>query len=233
MFLLPGSAITCRAARVSRQSTGSEMESGNGYGAHGKRYKPDQKTDSRLAKGRSNLTILGVRVNNRKRCFEVTTEEKTLVFPFALLPHKIQVENRVTTVYADVELGKEAFTYELESGESGSVHLDTVLYYHADPAYLNDLFLHQMTCEVLAAIEESGLSKRELIRRLGTSASQFYRLLDTTNYTKSPGQLLSLLHLLDKRVEVTVHNRRDLPGIRAGRGPEIKRDATAKMPGTG
>jgi hypothetical protein len=192
------------------------MESGNECGVDGKRHAPNQKTDSRLAERRDNLTVLSVAVNNRKRCFEVTTEERTYAFPFALLPHNINAGNRVTTAYADVELGNEAFTYELESGDCGSVHLDNILYYHADPAYLNDLFLHQMTCEVLAAIEESDLSKREMIRRLGTSASQFYRLLDTSNYTKSPGQLISLLHLLGKTVEVTVHNRKNMSRIRAG-----------------
>lgn len=52
-----------------------------------------------------------------------------------------------------------------------------------------------------------GLSKRELIRRLGTSATQFYRLLDQTNYKKSFGQLLSLLHVLDCDVDLVVKEK--------------------------
>ena len=39
------------------------------------------------------------------------------------------------------------------------------------------------------------------------SASQFYRLLDQTNYTKSAGQMLSLLHILGCEVDVVVRKR--------------------------
>jgi len=48
------------------------------------------------------------------------------------------------------------------------------------------------------------LSRREIIRWLGTSAAQFYRLLDQTNYRKSIDQLLSLLHVLDCDVDLVV-----------------------------
>jgi len=48
------------------------------------------------------------------------------------------------------------------------------------------------------------VSRRELIRRLGTSATQFYRLLDQTNYRKSVDQLLSLLQILDCEVQFVV-----------------------------
>ena len=47
-------------------------------------------------------------------------------------------------------------------------------------------------------------SRRELIRRLGTSATQFYRLLDQTNYRKSVDQLVSLLQILDCDVQLVV-----------------------------
>jgi len=56
-------------------------------------------------------------------------------------------------------------------------------------------------------VAKSPLSKREIIRRLGTSASQFYRLLDPTNSTKSVGQLVALLHILDFEVDVVVRPR--------------------------
>lgn len=46
--------------------------------------------------------------------------------------------------------------------------------------------------------------RRELIRRLRTSATQFYRLLDRTNYRKSVDQLLSLLQILDCQVRLVV-----------------------------
>lgn len=53
-------------------------------------------------------------------------------------------------------------------------------------------------------VKASPLSKREIIRRLGTSATQFYRLLDQKNYQKSVDQLLSLLHVLDCDVDLLV-----------------------------
>ena len=56
-------------------------------------------------------------------------------------------------------------------------------------------------------MERSSLSKREVIRRLGTSATQFYRLLDQTNYHKSVDRLLSLLHVLDCDVDLVVKDR--------------------------
>jgi hypothetical protein len=53
-------------------------------------------------------------------------------------------------------------------------------------------------------LKESRLSRREIIRRLGTSASQFYRLLDQTYYEKSVDQMLALLTVLGCQVNVTV-----------------------------
>ena len=50
----------------------------------------------------------------------------------------------------------------------------------------------------------SPLSKREVIRRLGTSATQLYRLLDQTNTRKSIDKLLSLLEVLDCEVDLVV-----------------------------
>lgn len=119
--------------------------------------------------------------NYRKRCFELETRERYYTFPFGLLPHDIHAGNRVMTVCPSPEIAHEGFTNELESGETESVLLDQVLFYHAGPAILNDLFLSDLTVEVHKALEESKLGKRELIRQLRTSASQFYRLLDTTN----------------------------------------------------
>ena len=53
-----------------------------------------------------------------------------------------------------------------------------------------------------------GTSPVSEIRRLGTSAAQFYRLLDTTNYRKSIGQMVSLLYVLDCEVTLDVRKRR-------------------------
>jgi len=66
------------------------------------------------------------------------------------------------------------------------------------------LTLHGLTARALEALEQSGLSKREIIRRLGTSPSQFYRLTDPTNYQKSIDQMLALLNVLGCEVEFSV-----------------------------
>jgi hypothetical protein len=56
------------------------------------------------------------------------------------------------------------------------------LEYNRDPNYLRDLMLYKLTIEAQRRIAGSPLSKREIIRRLGTSTTQLYRLLDQTNY---------------------------------------------------
>jgi hypothetical protein len=150
------------------------------------------------------VKILGVEANNRKKSFEVQTREGTYSFPFAKLEIRPSADDPIKEVFPDEELGMEGFTYRLRSGAEDTVHVDAVLEYNRDSGYLSELLLHELTVEALKALEESGLSKRELIRRLGTSPSQFYRLLDPTYYGKSAGQMLALLHLLGKEVDLVV-----------------------------
>ena len=153
------------------------------------------------------MKIRNVEVNNRRKAFEIETKEGKLTFPYARLRVKPTPENRVAQAFADPELGNEAFSYVLEGGEEDSIHLDEVLEYNEDPTYLRDLMLYKLTIEAQKRVAASSLSKREIIRRLGTSASQFYRLLDSANYTKSVGQLVALLHILDYDVDVVVKKR--------------------------
>lgn len=150
------------------------------------------------------MRIRAVTANNRKKIFEVLTRKGTYSFPFAKLAIRPRAVDPVKEVFPDAELGMEGFTYRLESGVEDTVHLDAVLEYNRDPAHMNQMLLHGLTVETLKALEESDLSKRELIRRLGTSPSQFYRLLDPTHYGKSAGQMLALLHLLGKQVDLVV-----------------------------
>jgi len=110
-------------------------------------------------------------------------------------------------VFVDPELGDEAFTYRLKSGREGTVHVEQVLDYHKDPAYLRDVLLYRLTLEAQRRVAETALSKREIIRRLCTSAAQFYRLLDQTDYAKSVDQVLRLLTVLDCEVEFVVHRK--------------------------
>ncbi len=146
--------------------------------------------------------------NNRKKAFEVVTYSKDYLFPYAKLEIPPSRDNPIAKVYVDKELDNEAFTYELKSGDEGTVHIDHVLEYNRDPRYMRDLLLYKLTLVAQDRVKSNSLSKRELIRRLGTSPAQFYRLLDQTNYKKSIDQLIVLLHILDCEVDLVVKEKR-------------------------
>jgi hypothetical protein len=154
------------------------------------------------------VRIQKVTINNRRKAFEVSMAGRPpLLFPFAQLEIPPTTADPVKNVYVDPELGAAGFTYVLESGKEASVHGDDVLEYHEDPGYLRDLTLYQLTLEAQKRIERARLPKREIIRRLGTSPTQLYRLLDQTNYRKSIDQMLRLLQVLDCDVQLVVREK--------------------------
>jgi len=153
------------------------------------------------------VKILSVRPNGRKKSFAVETRRGEYVFPYAKLRVRPTSEDPVDDAFPDPELGMEGFTYRLRSGAEDTIHLDTVLDFNQDPDYLSALLLHQLTVEARKGLEESGLGIRQISRQLGTSPSQIYRLLDATNHRKSVGQMLALLHMMGRDVEVTVTPR--------------------------
>jgi hypothetical protein len=145
-----------------------------------------------------------VTANNHKKAFEVRTYKGRFDLPYSSLDTRPSSNNRVCDVVVDAELGNEAFTYSLESGEEDSIHIDRVLEYNKDPAYMRDLLLYKLTLEAQDQVKKSQLSKRELIRRLGTSPAQLYRILDEENYRKSIDQVIGLLSVLDCQVDFSV-----------------------------
>ena len=153
------------------------------------------------------MKIQSVTHNNRKRAFQVKMSKKLFQLPYSRVDPQPGAADPITRVFADKELGNEGFIYVLESGKEGAVHSEQVLEYNQDPHYLRDALLYKLTIEAQKRVEASALSKREIIRRLGTSATQFYRLLDQTNYRKSVDQLLSLLHVLDCEVDLLVKTK--------------------------
>jgi len=150
------------------------------------------------------MKIKKVLPNNRKKVFEVIVNGKPLLFPYTRLRVRPDADNRVMKAFVDPELGNEAFTYTLARGQEDSVHIDQVLEYNKDPKYFRDLLIYRLTVEAQKCLESSDLSRREIVRRLGTSASQFYRLLDQTNYSKSVSQLFALLSILGCEVDLVV-----------------------------
>lgn len=153
------------------------------------------------------MKILNVKANNRRKAFEVETKKWVYFLPYAKLEYAPNIEDRIVDVYVDQELGSEGFTYCLASGVEDTIHIDQVLEYNQDPDYLRETLLYKLTIEAQKRLGKTPLSKREIIRRLNTSATQFYRLVDQTNTRKSMGQLLSLLQILDCDVKVVVTDR--------------------------
>jgi len=150
------------------------------------------------------MKIKRVGVNNRKRCIEIETPQGSYTLPFSRLRLKPQRKDKIKRIYVDRELGSRGVTYILDSGQEDSIHLDAFLDFNKDPQFLRDVTLHQLAVHASKFIKSSGLSKQEIVRRLRTSPSQLYRLLDPTNYRKSIDEMLRLLAVLGCRVELKI-----------------------------
>lgn len=148
------------------------------------------------------MKILKAVANNRKKALEIETSKGVFSLPFSKLQLKPTAKDRIKTIYVDPELAKTAVTYALESGKEDSVHLDAFLDYNREPDFMRNMTLHQLTVEALKLFKKSGLSKHELTRRLKTSPSQIYRLLDPSNYQKSVDEMLRLLAVFGYRLEI-------------------------------
>ena len=154
------------------------------------------------------MKIKGVVYNNRRKAFEVRMGSRTYAYPYSRAEKGPETGDLVREVYVDEELGREGFTFVLESGREGTIHADQVLDYNEDPEYLRDALIYKLTVEAQNRLKTATMSRREIVRRLGTSATQFYRLIDPTNSRKSVGQLLALLHILDCDVQLVIRKRK-------------------------
>ncbi len=144
--------------------------------------------------------------SNKKRLFTIVTDEgKTFTLPYARLSEASKGGVQIVNAYVDIELGCEAITYSTNTGAEDSVHLDTFLDFNSDPEFVSNVFLYNLTLRALEALEGAGLSIREIARRLGTSPSQVYRLIDTTNYSKSIDNMVRLLAVLGSPLEAERH----------------------------
>jgi hypothetical protein len=157
------------------------------------------------------VKIRSVHFNNRRKGFRVEIGGSAYWLPYAKLEEQPLNGDRVAKVMIDPEVGREGFVYTLTSGREGTVLSDAVLDFNDDPRYLRELLLYKLTLEAQHRVASSPLSKREIMRRMGTSAAQFYRLLDQTNIRKSVDQTLRLLAALDCYVEFSV---KDAAGVR-------------------
>ncbi|MGH9786718.1 MAG: hypothetical protein ACRD88_21320 [Terriglobia bacterium] len=154
------------------------------------------------------MKIRSVTHNNRRKAFEVKTSTRTFLLPYPQVVPEPTATDPILRMFVDPELGREAFTYVLKSGREGTAHIEQVLEYNEDPDYLRDALLYKLTIEAQRRVAASALSKREIVRRLGTSPAQLQRLLDQTNYRKSVDKLLSLLNVLGCDVDLLVRAKR-------------------------
>lgn len=70
------------------------------------------------------MKIRSVTLNNRKKVFEVHVSTKKLVFPFSKADPTPTIHDPITELSVDAEAGREAFTYVLHSGRTGTVHIE-------------------------------------------------------------------------------------------------------------
>ncbi|MBU1948528.1 MAG: hypothetical protein KJ927_07450 [Candidatus Eisenbacteria bacterium] len=56
-------------------------------------------------------------------------------------------------------MGREGFTYLLDSGDDGTIHIEQILEYNLDPDYLKELLLYKLTLETRKRLEVTRLSK--------------------------------------------------------------------------
>ena len=153
------------------------------------------------------MKIRSVSVSRRRAVVDVKTTAQTYPYPFSRLDPAPTRNDDIVACVIDAELAREAFSYRLRSGRAGTVHVEQVLEANEDPRYMRDLLLYRLTIEAQERVETSPLSKRELARRLKTSLTQIYRILDQKNYRKSVDQVLRLLRVLDCDVDFVVKAR--------------------------
>ena len=163
------------------------------------------------------MKIVAVEINKRRQAFIVRTRRAAYPLPFSQCEPAPSRSDPPIRATVDDELGREAFSYELESGRQGTIHIESVLEYNQDPDHLAELALYRLTAEAREKFDESPLSAREIARRLGTSPAQIYRLLDPTNYTKSLKQMVTLLYVLGYDLDLGVGSRPRPPRSRATR----------------
>jgi len=178
-------------------------------GSRGHTTRPDSVPALPTPGRRAPVKVRSVTFNNRRKGFNVCIGRDQFWYPYARLEDQPVNGDHVTKVMIDPEVARHGFVYTLSSGVEGTVLSDEVLDYHKDPRLVRDLLLYRLSVEAQKRVASSGLSKREIMRRLKTSAAQFYRLLDQTNIRKSVDQMLRLLAALDCYVEFSVKDARN------------------------
>lgn len=148
-----------------------------------------------------------VSTNYHKKAFDVVIEgHDPMEFPFwrcSTVPSK---EDPVEDLFIDPELGHTGFTYLLSSGAEGVVLTDHVLRFNRDPEYLVKEMLYDLSLTAADLLQRNDIGIRALSRRLNTSPTQIYRLVEPTFYGKSIDQMVRLLTSLGAKVRIGVED---------------------------
>ena len=152
------------------------------------------------------MKIRSLKMNNHKKAFELRTWKDRYEYPYAMLDTQPTDDDKIVSACVDPELGNEGITYELASGTEDTLHIDRILEYNRDPSYMRDLLLYKLTIEAKKLVEASPVGIRELSRRLKTSPTQIYRLLDEENTRKSLDRVFELLSVLQCRIDIHSNN---------------------------
>lgn len=139
------------------------------------------------------MKVKRVLANNRKKAFLINAGKSSYEFPYSELSIKPTTVNPVVSVFVDKEIASEGFTYVLKSGRQDTVLLDQILEKNGDAEYERRKILYDLTCIAQEAIDNSSIKKRALARKLSTTPTHLYRLLDQSFYGKTIDQMLKLL----------------------------------------
>jgi hypothetical protein len=167
------------------------------------------------------MKIRRVKHNNHRKALEVFAGNRVYHYPYSRLRIRPSKANVIREAFVDRGSGKQSLTYVLQSGDEGTVHIDHIIEYNRKPTHLGELMLDKLTEEARRRVERSSLSKREIVRRLGTSASQLYRILDRDNHRTSIQRVLALLEVLECDVEVSVVDREEAPAGYGSDGVDV------------
>lgn len=145
----------------------------------------------------------------RSKGFIVHMGKRRLFYPFAMLDPRPTLKDPFIRGYADGTFGNEVVHYVLQSGKQGRISAEDVLHYYREVSELRGKVLYTLSIEAWERIQQSPLSRRQILKRLRTSASQLDRLLDETNFYKSINGVLDLLEVLGCDVDITVRSRKE------------------------
>ena len=100
------------------------------------------------------MKIRSVRVNNKKKTFEINISGRKYSLPYVKAMPTPTPEDPIARVFVDKELGREALTFGLASGKTGTIHLEQVIVWGRTPKRRKD-FIKQMSKVVKADWKEA------------------------------------------------------------------------------